>query len=382
VPIAYIDESGNKDIDVPKEGATNHYVVGSVVVDVDRNAELEAAAESIAKRFFNGGPIKSSKVGDDDARRIEVLRAFADVPGVLYALPIDKRRIDRDTGLAYKRSFYKYVFRLAAGELLRTIKELEVVVDSQGDEEFQRGVVEYMNRRYAGELFAQKHVRFAPSKESRGVQLADFVAGTVLKSFEREVAGLVEPIRHRLICSGPWPSADAFPHHLERSLEAEDREADLRIVRMVDQRTRAFLQGPKDDKDEFAQAQLACVRKLHSRFLFDPYAYTPRAALMRHLEQQLPDVVRTVRMFQTRVIAPARDGGVPIVASRRHGYKLPISLSEVLRHADQQSEKIVPMVRRLRSLRDALHLATGGDVDLFLHEGLGYLRTFGLPDSE
>lgn len=369
---AYIDEAGNKDTDVPKEGATNYYVLGCLLVDAEKAAEVDACVEQAAKNHFSGAPLKSSGIADNDARRLRVLQAIGSLPGQFYALAIDKRKLYRETGLRFGRSFYKWVLQHAAGELLHSFDDIKLVVDNHGSEKFRKEVEAYMQRRYSGDLFARSRFRFTPNAQSRGVQVADIVAGTVLKSLERGDQQLLGAIRDKLLFTGAWPR-DAFPYHLDRDVTEAEKRADSRIVDLVLRRARAFVQahGERDGDEE--RAQVLVVQHLVDRYLAEPSAYNPGAALRRLVRAQVLGVADKPRSFMTRVIAPVRDARVMIVASAK-GYKLPTCVAEVLRHFDQTCNKVSPMIARMHHFRDDVRLATGGEVDPYRQPEFAFLR--------
>ncbi len=297
---AYIDEAGNKDTEVPKQGATNFYVLGCALVDAEQIPALEAAVEQVAKKYFSGGPLKSSGVGDDDLRRRRVLEAITAVPAQFYALAIDKRKLFQETGLRFGRSFYKWVLRHAAGELMRSFEDIELVVDNHGSDRFRKEVEVYMERRYAGELFARSRFRFTQSAQSRGVQVADMVAGSVFKSLERGEPPLLDPIREKLIFTGAWPR-DAFPYHLDRDVAVAERRADPRIVELILRRARAFVRDYSRREHDEERAQVLVVQHLLDRYLAEPSSYVPGAALRRLVRAQVLGVADKPRSFMTRV---------------------------------------------------------------------------------
>jgi len=377
---AYIDEAGNKDIDVPKGGASTFYVLGCLLIDADGAAAMEDAVEKVAKACFSGGRLKSSSIADNDDRRLRVLQAIAAVPGQFYALAIDKRRLDRNSGLRFPRSFYKWVLSNAGGELLRSFDDLDLVVDDHGSEEFREGVRDYMRRRYSGELFARSRVTFTPSGKSRGVQVADVVAGTVLKSLERVDPRLLDPIGEKLIFTGAWPRG-AFPYHLDRDVPDAEKRPDRRIVDLVLRRARVFIEAHASRKDDEARAQVLVVQHLLDRYLAEPASYVQGAAIRRLVRMQVLGVADKSRSFMTRVIAPTRDAGVPIAGSPK-GYKLPTCMAEVLGHFDQTCNKVRPMISRMHRFRDDVRLATGGEVDLYRRPEFEFLQRLvaGTPD--
>lgn len=110
---AFVDESGNHDLDTSKSGSSAFFVVCSVIIaekDLPKAYEL---ADLIRATHFQRGEIKSSKLKSKDAdRRRRILVDLAELPLKLYFTVVDKGRLYQDGGLQFKKSFIKHVNNL------------------------------------------------------------------------------------------------------------------------------------------------------------------------------------------------------------------------------------------------------------------------------
>ena len=71
---AFIDESGNSDLNTAKSGASNLFICTAVIIKENNLSEIE---ECIKKLQASGGQeLKSSKIGGDHGRRIKILQAI------------------------------------------------------------------------------------------------------------------------------------------------------------------------------------------------------------------------------------------------------------------------------------------------------------------
>ena len=73
---------------------------------------LQSLTEEVVKLrsfYFQKGEMKSSSVKNDRQRRAKILSAFAKLDFKFYALCVDKERIHEDSGLRYKKTFFKYL---------------------------------------------------------------------------------------------------------------------------------------------------------------------------------------------------------------------------------------------------------------------------------
>lgn len=81
---AYVDESGNHDLDTSKGGNSGFFVVCAVIVREQFLDRANEGAEALRKRHFQTGEIKSSKVKSQDTNEIfpvpTKLQTAAEVP--------------------------------------------------------------------------------------------------------------------------------------------------------------------------------------------------------------------------------------------------------------------------------------------------------------
>lgn len=375
----YIDEAGNKDINVPKDGATDFYVVAAAIVNESDRSDFATKVETIAKQHFSGSQLKSSNVGSNEDRRARVLMDLSDLPAHFYAVVIDKRRLQKERGgLRYGRVFYKYILRIAQKELLASFTELDLTIDDHGSEEFKQSFLAYMDRYYNHDLFSKNRRRFSKAEESRGVQVADFVAGSLMKAVEAHDRTGAYPaffasLDPNLTFQGPWPRG-RFPYHLERAHEDPDLRFHEGLIEMSAQRAETYLTEHDRSSDPDSRARVVTLQRLLSTFRGTaPRNYVPGPVLRKHIQEHLPGYAIKGQAFMNKVIAPLRDDGLPVVASDK-GYKLPVCMAEVLAHMDNTCGKVRPMVSRLGKFRDAVKLATDGSIDLFGREEYAFLR--------
>ena len=69
----YFDESGNSGLDFTKKEVSSHFILAGILVNEMNLEKLEALSRQISITHFQGSEIKSSKVGDNDNRRLKIL---------------------------------------------------------------------------------------------------------------------------------------------------------------------------------------------------------------------------------------------------------------------------------------------------------------------
>ena len=91
--IAYIDESGNHDLDTSKAGSSRYFIVAAIIVDESRNEEFLQSADVLRVKNFQTSEIKSSNIRakNEHKRRIIILEDILKLNFTFYALAIDKK---------------------------------------------------------------------------------------------------------------------------------------------------------------------------------------------------------------------------------------------------------------------------------------------------
>ncbi len=183
---AFVDESGNHDLETSKQGSSGFFVVCSVLVSESGLQRAYELAEALRMRHFQTGEIKSNKVKvKDTERRVRILGDLAELPLKLYFTVVDKSRVYRDGGLQFKKSFIKHVNGLLYERLFSNCPNLQMTVDEHGGAEFQESLKAYVQTRYVDDLFGDdQSFQTKSSKDDVLIQVADFFAGSVAQIYE------------------------------------------------------------------------------------------------------------------------------------------------------------------------------------------------------
>jgi hypothetical protein len=68
---AFIDETGNDDLDLEKDSVSSHYIITGLLIDDDHYQEAKSHFEEVRARNFQGGAeMKSVTVKGDERRRL------------------------------------------------------------------------------------------------------------------------------------------------------------------------------------------------------------------------------------------------------------------------------------------------------------------------
>lgn len=177
--VCYFDESGNSGLDFSKSGNSSHFILGGVIVKDSDCASLQVLREKISAKYFSGNEIKSSNVGKDDERRLRILSELLEGDYLIHSMVFNKKLIFGN-GLKYKKSFYKYLNKLAYRGLYTAFPDIKIVADQHGSKEFMKGFSTYIEKNYKSQdLFNKTDFIFEDSKHNSLIQIADFIIGTI-----------------------------------------------------------------------------------------------------------------------------------------------------------------------------------------------------------
>jgi len=364
--VAFIDEFGNTDLDLSKEGPTSHFIICAIIVDdTSKVPGLSAHLSRICKKHFGGGAMSSRSVGSDDNRRKKVLRCLKSLSFTVYASVVDKSRI-RSEALKYHGTFYKFLYGRVEKRLMETHPFVQIVADQYGTDEFMKSFANYINLRYEPRLFEQSRFSFKFVEKHPLLDLADFVAGTIARAYDHTVASnigqlFLKELQPKTLAIDLWPYQGRAPY-TSVAPSAEDNLQDV-IAQQAVSSAKAFSIAQGGSKDPLAAERVKCVEHLLLyATLIDPLAYVSSAELMEQIRGRRRTTM-TERHLRSRIIAKIRDAGV-LVSSSNKGYKLPCSKSDLLDFVDHSMCIIVPMIDRIARCRATIKLATNGQLDI------------------
>ncbi|MEQ5833805.1 DUF3800 domain-containing protein [Marinobacter sp. NFXS9] len=375
----FIDESGNHDLEIEKDGVTGYFMVLAVLVNEDHLANLNREVELIRAKHFQTGEMKSSSVKDKDkhARRNKILSAINALDFKFYLLALDKKSVEKDGGLQYKKSFIKFVNRLLYSSLISSFDDLEIYADSHGNVEFQKSFYDYITSLGTDDLFRRKTLKLVDSQDVPLVQLADFLVGSFAKIYEKRAVNdsLREATKNLLLskCIGlaEWP----VKNRLYQNVNTATSDYDPQIYKHALSKADDFISKKSGATDYETAMQLVALNFLlfKDRFVSED-SYIPTNEIISHLHSHGFQSVAE-QSLRSSIIAKLRDNGV-IIASSNKGYKIPRSAADLVAYALRVNGQIIPLLSRLHKARNSYLLATKGEFDLLGSESFEHLRHF------
>lgn len=371
---AFVDEFGDPNLNIELSGTPDHFVLVAVTVSGDELPSLSRHVESVRARHFQTGEIKSKGVGSNWTRRDRILDDLLEASFRFHVLVVHKGRLRKDTGLAYKRSFLKYVHGLLYQRLFLAVSDLHVIADEHGSPSFMEGFRRYVRERHIPSLFEHADIRFENSRAQPLIQLADMLAGTVghalIEGGERSLVEVLDRLEDRIITFVEFPSV-VRPPELLAAGAASEFDGLVRAHSL--NRAAAFLDTHRDAEEHEVRCQVEVLRYLqfYAQFVSET-EYVPTRRLRRLLEDTFGERPRE-HFFRSRIIARLRDEGV-LVASSPKGYKIPLTLEDMHRFVEQADQIIHPLLARINRARDELRAASDGSLDILADPALKHLR--------
>jgi hypothetical protein len=364
---AFIDAYGDPGLDVQKEATTAAFIVAAVLVQDEDLPAVRAAAQAVRRTHFQTGPIKSSHVGDNDGRRMQVLRNLLALPLEFAAVAFDKQRLWADgellyPGLRHKQSFYKFTHRQLFEPLYSKHVGLHVLADRIGREEYMDGFRGYaLNRQKS--LFVNHTFDFAPSVEHELIQCADFIAGSLARIYDRKKVSphtdeILRVLHTKARFVFDWPK---LFRRAPISLGATKHDD---IVREFSRdQVWAYLHGhDRSDDEEVVGRVEALNRLLFACEVEDGDPWVATRTLQEYLDHKT-EKGWTEHQVRSKIIAPLRDAGV-LIASSSSGYKIPSSAADMSEFFEHAQRVVVPLVNRVRTAHEALLGATDSGLNL------------------
>ena len=179
--LVFIDDSGDPGFKLGK-GSSSHFVMACVIFDDPLDAEEVALAIKKYRRSLGWADHREFKLNKTNKKYVKEL--LANVAGLNFrvrAICIDKNVI-RSHELKNKRdSFYNYVIKEVLAKT-STLENADIRLDGHSGREYKKSASTYLRREVNSRNKKIKRVRFVDSGTNNLIQLADLVAGSILRS--------------------------------------------------------------------------------------------------------------------------------------------------------------------------------------------------------
>jgi len=177
----YIDDAGDPGFKLT-QGSTSHFVIACVIFDDPLTVEEVALAIKNFKRKIGWNENREIKFNKTKKSIIkELLSELSGYGFRIRAICVDKSKIRSHELRSKQDSFYNYIIK----EVLSATEDLtdaDVRLDGHSGREYKRTAIAYFRKQINAETHKISRFRFFDSQRNNLIQLADLVAGSILRS--------------------------------------------------------------------------------------------------------------------------------------------------------------------------------------------------------
>jgi len=345
----FIDESGSPVLN------DECYAVCAVACNDDDLEHDQQQLDQIRESHSTGDELKSSGIGGNLKRRSAICKDLGSLKSKCIVLVIQKKHLSGEGGFAYKTSAYKYCQRRLFEKIYKGYNRIEVTIDTFGNTEFMEGFKVYIEKHFEPSIFnMNRTIKHSSPKETSMLQVSDFVSGTVRRHVQGDDdSSAFDLLRPILSVVEVWPRSKSSPR-----IEEESESLDLAIEHHC---TNTAMELIDKERDVILREALQYLL-YSSTGGADKFVYGDK--LLSFLcEQGLIDESKDKQWLQHSVIAPLRDKGAPIAASRE-GYKIPRTQADLKAFVDFVSQKTLPYLKKVNNMRTSLSHGLGNKYDM------------------
>jgi c-di-GMP-related signal transduction protein len=208
--VIFVDESGDSGLKFNR-GSSEFFTVSLVVFEDESEAKACDDRITLLKHELSWNESDEFHfIRNSDKARRQFLEAVAPYSFFYYGNVIDKAspRFSKHE-FTDKRSFYKYAVGLVFENAKDKLNDAIVVIDQSDNPHFKRQLAKYLhNKMNDGKKRLIKDVKTQRSKSNNLLQLADYVAGAINRSMQKNkkfAADYRNIISHREIGVEIWP---------------------------------------------------------------------------------------------------------------------------------------------------------------------------------
>jgi len=184
--LVFIDDSGDAGFKLDK-GSSEFFVISAIIFSDNLEAEKTALAIKELRRslgFPDSAEFKFFKSSKDVRRKF--LHAVSKYDFKIRSLVVDKKIIRSKELRSNKNSFYSYAIKMLLKNSGRSILDASIKIDGSGDRIFRKMFLSYLRRELnSRETKIMKNCKLADSKNNVLIQMADMIAGTIRRSYDK-----------------------------------------------------------------------------------------------------------------------------------------------------------------------------------------------------
>jgi hypothetical protein len=180
--LVFIDDSGDPGFKLAS-GSSQYFVIACVIFDDNLDAEETALKIKRFRRTLgwrDDHEFKFNKMNKN--LRLTFLNEIKNCKFRIRAIVVNKSTV-RSTGLrSNKNKFYNYIIKQILAKSEGSIKNASVRMDGHEDRAYKKAAATYFRQQANPKDSVIKNVKFVNSQNDNLIQLADMIAGTIMRS--------------------------------------------------------------------------------------------------------------------------------------------------------------------------------------------------------
>lgn len=179
--LVFIDDSGDPGFKLDK-GSSSHFVIACVIFDDPLDAEETALIIKKYRRELEWTDKREFKFNKTSKKNVsELLRRVSGSNFRVRAICIDKSKIYSHELKNKQDSFYNYAIKEVLSKST-TLDKADIRLDGHSGREYKKSAATYLRSEVNARSEKIAKVRFVDSTTNVLIQLADLVAGSILRS--------------------------------------------------------------------------------------------------------------------------------------------------------------------------------------------------------
>lgn len=192
--LVFIDDSGDPGFKLER-GSSRFFVIACVIFDDNLDAEEAALKIKRLRRSLNWRDDHEFKFNKaTKAIRLSFLSEIQSCPFRVRAIIADKSLIRSDELKRNKNKFYNFMIKEVLSKSDGSIKQASIRLDGHEDRAYKKAATTYFRQQANPRGGLIKDMKFVNSSNDNLIQLADMVAGTILRSSQIEKTDSAEYI--------------------------------------------------------------------------------------------------------------------------------------------------------------------------------------------
>ncbi len=192
--LVFIDDSGDPGFKKIGKGSSLYFVIVCIIFEDELEAEKTAVALKQLKRDFGFSDKTEFKFNGSKAEVRKVfLRSTLPFDYKIRCIVVNKKDVYSEELKNSKDKFYNYVVKLVLKHNSGVLKKAKIRMDGHGDRMFRRNLTNYLRKELNSTTFKViENLRLVDSKKNILIQMADMIAGSIRRSYEKDKSDSAE----------------------------------------------------------------------------------------------------------------------------------------------------------------------------------------------